>query len=849
MHRQILSYGPASVLPAFISVAAIYAFTRLLSPAEFGDYTFAFSIVMVVQALFYAMSVAVARLYPVAERAGETAAFRKTAYALFFGLAAAVSACALAQRFVLSASNGFSTLLWVALPVLLLRSAVIVNQNVNRMAGRAARYTVVEGINAGLGFVAGLALVRFVAPTAASVLGGLAIGAGAGALLDGRLLASPFGAGRFDRRLAADLARFSLPLVATSVTSGLMLQADRIVVGGLGGAEMLGVYAAAVSLVERPTTLLCMVIATATYPLAVRALESEGAEAAQRQASRNGMALVALTLPACIGLAMGSRHVAAVLVGPVFRDGVAAVLPLLCVTAFLRGVSVHFLDHAFQLARRPDMMLRIYVPAAVANVACSAALVSFLGFYGAALSALACQLLVIAGQVSLGGRLFPLRLPRIEVAKIGLAVTMMAAAIDLARPPMSWAGLAELILVGVGAYGAALLACDGLGLRSRAWSALRPKPRQPSIYVVAPGGRTATGGMCRMVDYMMAEWEAAGREPALTLVDSTGPYVRWRQPFHFALALGRVLAAGLGGRVVLLHIHAAERGSVLRKAAFIYLAGALGVPCVVHMHGAEFETFYGTAPLLIRRAVTHAFRRAQRFVVLGGAWERYFAETVGIERQRIVVVRNAVPDPTPVPERPARHACRLVFMGALVERKGLGELIEALADPWMTGLSWYLDVAGNGDPAPWRQRASELGIASRITFHGWLDGAGAQRLFAASDVLVLPSRAEGLPMVVIEAMAHGLAVVCTPVGTVDEAVSDGVTGLFVPPRDAEALADALARVIGDADLRRRLGRAGRERFLAEFGIARLNDHMARVFQDALREARPDAALPGVAEEA
>jgi glycosyltransferase involved in cell wall biosynthesis len=371
----------------------------------------------------------------------------------------------------------------------------------------------------------------------------------------------------------------------------------------------------------------------------------------------------------------------------------------------------------------------------------------------------------------------------------------------------------------------------------------------PSIHVVAPGGRTATGGMCRMVDHMMTEWAAAGREPALTLVDSTGPYVKWRQPFQFAAALARVLVAGLRGRIALLHIHVAERGSVLRKAAFIHLGCALGVPCVVHMHGAGFVASYDAASPLVRRAVTHAFRKARRFVVLGSAWERYFVETVGLDRERVVVVRNAVPDPAPPPDRPASHACRLAFVGALVERKGLGELIEALADPWMFGLAWRLDVAGNGDPAPWRKRASDLGLASRITFHGWLDGAGVQRLLAASDALVLPSRAEGLPMVVIEAMAHGLPVVCTPVGTVPDAVTDGVNGLLVPPRDVEALADALARVAGDAALRRRLGRAGRERFLAEFGMSRQNDLLARIFEDAMREAQPDADAPGVAERA
>ena len=293
----------------------------------------------------------------------------------------------------------------------------------------------------------------------------------------------------------------------------------------------------------------------------------------------------------------------------------------------------------------------------------------------------------------------------------------------------------------------------------------------PSIYVVAPGGRTATGGMCRMVDYAMAEWEAAGRLPLLTLVDSTGPYVKWRQPFHFALALGRVLVAGLRGRVALLHIHAAERGSVLRKAAFIYLGRALGVPCVVHMHAAGFEAFYNAAPAVVRRAVTHAFRQASRFVVLGSGPARYFVETVGLDRERVAVVRNAVPDQigqdrAEAAERSAGGACRLAFVGALVERKGLGELIEALAHARMAGLAWHLDVAGNGDPAPWREFAAALGIEARIAFHGWLDGAGVQRRLAASDALVLPSRAEGLPMVIVEALAHALPVVCTPVGAV-----------------------------------------------------------------------------------
>ena len=471
MRRQILAYGPASLLPALTATAAVYAFTRVLSPAAFGEYSVAVSAVMIAQAPAYALSTALARLYPAAERTARVADLCKTAYAALFGMASAIAAGALAASSFLAAGN----LILIAVLLLACRGAVIVGQVVNRMAGRAVRYTAVECGSALLGLLAGLALVRLAAPTAASVLGGLALGAGAFALLDARRIAAAFAAGRLDRGAVREIAALALPLVATGLTGALLLQADRFVVGGIGGAQALGVYAVAVSLVERPTTVLCTVIATATYPLAIRVLESEGAAAGRRQAGLNGAALIALTLPACAGLALGSRQVAALLVGPEFREGVAAVLPLLCATAFLRGVSAHWLEHAFQLGRRTDLMPWLYLPAAILHLACSTALIPVLGPAGAALSGLLAQLAVVAGQVLLSRRVFPLTLPWADIAKIALATGAMLAAIGLAHPPASAAGLAELVLVGAAAYGAALLGCAGLGTRRRAWTVARPR--------------------------------------------------------------------------------------------------------------------------------------------------------------------------------------------------------------------------------------------------------------------------------------------------------------------------------------------------------------------------------------
>ena len=133
-------------------------------------------------------------------------------------------------------------------------------------------------------------------------------------------------------------------------------------------------------------------------------------------------------------------------------------------------------------------------------------------------------------------------------------------------------------------------------------------------------------------------------------------------------------------------------------------------------------------------------------------------------------------------------------------------------------------IVGDG---PERERlerlAASLGIAQRVAFEGWQ--SDARDFLTTFDVFVLPSRFEGFPLVLLEAMLAGLPVVATDVGSVAEAVQDGETGLLVPPDDVQALNEALHTLLDDPDLRRKLGDAGRARAL-EFSPAR----MAREFE-------------------
>ena len=138
--------------------------------------------------------------------------------------------------------------------------------------------------------------------------------------------------------------------------------------------------------------------------------------------------------------------------------------------------------------------------------------------------------------------------------------------------------------------------------------------RPAEIYVVSPGGRSAPGGISRMVDYFMSEWEQQKRLPSLTLIDSYGTRGKWHIPAYFLGAFCRVLLDGGLGRIAVLHLHTAERGSVVRKGMFILLARMLRIPTVVHMHGAEFADFYQALPSVLRRLVSAVFRLADRCI-------------------------------------------------------------------------------------------------------------------------------------------------------------------------------------------------------------------------------------------
>lgn len=176
---------------------------------------------------------------------------------------------------------------------------------------------------------------------------------------------------------------------------------------------------------------------------------------------------------------------------------------------------------------------------------------------------------------------------------------------------------------------------------------------------------------------------------------------------------------------------------------------------------------------------------------------------------------------------------RILNVGRLVSVKGQTLLLEAVKLAGERGLDVNLTIVGDGPlMGPLRDTARRLDIADRVVFAGAVGQDDITAHYQAADLFCLPSLREGVPVVLMEAMASGVPVIASQIMGIPELVEDEVTGLLVPPGRADLMAQAIIRLAGDADLRERVVDAARARIAAEYEVRRCARHLASVLADA-----------------
>lgn len=314
-----------------------------------------------------------------------------------------------------------------------------------------------------------------------------------------------------------------------------------------------------------------------------------------------------------------------------------------------------------------------------------------------------------------------------------------------------------------------------------------PQPGSPHI-AHAGGQLTATQGFA---DF------AAGRQIAIQWVDtaqsnfpvppaSTRISRAARRLKRFVAAIA---APGATGAI----LFAGAGVSFFERSLMAFVARLFGKPTVLMIRSGHFQTQFRRSALF-RLSARLLLTIPGRIGVQGASWARFLREA-GVGDDRIVVIPNWLASPATAPRvRQGRtgEPLRLLFAGWLTAPKGVPELIDAARQLAAEGCDFTLTLAGGGTLlAQVHAAAGEPDLLGRLVVTGWLDRPALAAEMGRSDILILPSHAEGFPNVVMEALAEGLPVIATCVGAIPDSVADGCNGLLVGVGDSEAIADAV----------------------------------------------------------
>ena len=313
-----------------------------------------------------------------------------------------------------------------------------------------------------------------------------------------------------------------------------------------------------------------------------------------------------------------------------------------------------------------------------------------------------------------------------------------------------------------------------------------------------------------------------------------------------AIALKRLVAYSakvVFGRPDAVVLFAAIGASILEKGAMAWMARLLGIPVFFFPRGA------GLIDIAAGSRFHHAWIKASLrggtyFLCQGPTWQRFATREIGFRLERAPIVPNWTAS-NRLLEIGARrvaqvpgHSPQLLFLGWLERSKGVFELLQACAE-LANSHSFRLIIAGRGNAEKAaREWVEQSALGRCVHFVGWVQGDDLDDLLAKSDVLVLPSWAEGLPNAMIEAMAAKLAVVVTAVGNIPDVVSDGVEALLVPPKDDVRLARALRGLLDDPLLCQSLAARGHAFARLHYAVEPAVERLSKIIERACERPSP-----------
>ena len=465
--RGVLGYLPAQLVQALAGFGAVWAFTRLLTPEEYGQYALAFTASALLHSALITWTQAAMERFTLAEsERGDLPSHLVTLHGAFAAFAAAAGVLTAAALVLLRLDPALETAIAWATAAAVLRGGLNLVQLRRKAEGRVLPYVVNDMLVTGGGFAVGVLLARL-------GWGGAAPAAGIAACATLLLLVSGLPeirrgrGGRFEGERAGRYLRYGLPISAGLVLAVVIAGTDRVLIAAFLDEASAGAYHAGHGLAHRMLDILFIWLGLAGAPAIIAALERDGPAAMAAAAREQAELMMLVTVPAAVGLALVARPLAEIMVGAELRPEATRVIPWIAAGAWFLGFRSYYLDQAFTLGRRSSQLIVSVLVPAVLNVLLNLLLIPPLGLDGAMVATTVSLAAGALASYALGSRVMRLPLPWTTFGRCGAAAAAMAAAVSLV-PALG--GAPELLLkaaVGAAVFGAAAFALDAAGARSR----------------------------------------------------------------------------------------------------------------------------------------------------------------------------------------------------------------------------------------------------------------------------------------------------------------------------------------------------------------------------------------------
>lgn len=277
----------------------------------------------------------------------------------------------------------------------------------------------------------------------------------------------------------------------------------------------------------------------------------------------------------------------------------------------------------------------------------------------------------------------------------------------------------------------------------------------------------------------------------------------------------------------LLHVHMAERMSVFRKGIIIKISKIRRSKVIIHMHGAEFETWYKSLNNKKQYKVRKILNSADKILILGNYWKSFISSLMD-DKNKVVVVYNAVM--CPKENMYNINTNKLLFLGAIGKRKGIFDLIESMKMVKDNNIDTKLVLYGPDVTDGIDNIIKDNNLEDYVEYKGWLKGEDKENIFTNDIALnILPSYNEGLPMTILETMSYGIPNITTNVAAIPEVVNKD-NGFINEPGDYKAVAQNIIDFINDKKMRERLSNNSYKTIYDNFSLEKHIEKISKIYE-------------------